>query len=475
MFKRNWAVLIVIMCSVVFLADIGFTVEKADKDAILQEISSFIDKNPDILRSAVFSMADDYQRNNKTDDAISLYEKALKVLPDNEDFLNRLANLYNQKTDYAKSAEIYAKLAGLKPENIWYYNMLSDTYRNAKQNDKAAAVWEDLMKKSSNADVFNQAANFYSRGNNMDKAISAMKKAVELKPDNLGYLQNLESFYMRAEKFSDAEAVCGKVMADAKDQWAKDWVNAELISIYQKQNKIADLTAKFEKDLAQAPNDISQYRKLADLYQRNNERDKAAGVYEKAVSAAVADRDINNRLLELYEASGNFEKAEQQIKKIMASAPNDNYLNERLANLLSRAGRKDDAKKAWQDFLAKAPNDAGTFSRFADRLNEWGDVDGAIAQYRKAQSLDANNLWYTMRVADVLIANQRSAEAKKELETIAAKTNDNWLKQEAQRKIGEIGAKTAPAVLAAPAPAAAGLSKEPAPKQTKAKKGLFGR
>jgi hypothetical protein len=46
---------------------IVFSVEKADKDAILQELSTVMDKNPDILRSTIYLLGDDYARQNKTD------------------------------------------------------------------------------------------------------------------------------------------------------------------------------------------------------------------------------------------------------------------------------------------------------------------------------------------------------------------------------------------------------------------------
>ena len=275
----------------------------------------------------------------------------------------------------------------------------------------------------------------------MDKAIEAVKKATELAPDNMGYLQNLGSFYMNAEKFDEAEAICKKILASSKDQWAKDWANSELINIYQRQDKLKDLALVFEKDLAQAPKELSHYRKLADLYQRSDERDKAIEVYKKAVTAGVADRDVDNRLLDLYEWSSEFDEAVSQIDKMIAAYPDENYLYERRADLLARSGKKDEAKKAWKEFLARTPNDAGVYSRFGDRLNEWGDVDGAVEQYKKAQSLDANNLWYTMRVADILIGKEKFKEATVELKNIIAKTTDDWMKQEAERKISDIDAR----------------------------------
>ncbi len=71
-------------------------------------------------------------------------------------------------------------------------------------------------------------------------------------------------------------------------------------------------------------------------------------------------------------------------------------------------------------------------------MNEWGDADAAIEQYRKAQSLDPSNLWYTMRVADILIAKGKLDEAKKELNGILKKASDDWMKEEAKRKISDI-------------------------------------
>lgn len=438
--KEMAVALVIFVVCVIFTSPI-FAVEKKDKDAILEEIGEFLETKPEILRNAIFSIGDEYLRANQVDKAIALYEKALKALPDSEDFLNRLGGLYNQKGDYSKAAQTYKRLTEIQPENVWYLNMLSDAYLNAKENEKAASLWEDLTKKSKNAEVFMQAANFYSRENNLEKAISAIKKAIELVPENMGYLQNLESFYLRVEKFSEAEEICNKILEGSKEQWANDWANSELINIYQRQDKLVDLAVRFEKELAQSPKDLSQYRKLVELYQRQNERDKAIEVYEKAVSAGIEDRDINFRLLDLYEWAEKFDKAEAQIKKIIAASPQDIYLYERLGNLLGRAKKLEEAKKVWQGFLEKVPNDAGAFSRFGDRLNEWGDVNGAIVQYKKAQSLDLNNLWYSIRIADLLISQESFEEAKQALNNIVSKTTDDWMKREAERRINEINSR----------------------------------
>lgn len=428
-----------------------FAVEQQDKDAIWTELNSFIDKDPDILRDIIFSMGDSYSRENKLDEAIALYEKALRILPDNEDFLNRLGSLHNQKGDYAKAAETYKRLTELRPDNMWYLNMLSGAYRNAGDKGKAGALWEGLMQESNDANFFMQAANFYSGENNMEKAIEAVERAVELEPANIAYLQNLESFYIRAERLGDAEEVCNRIAGLSEDVWIRDWVDSELINIYQRQDRLGELIERFENELTAAPDDVRQYKRIAVLYQRSNERDKAIEVLERTVAVSAEDMDINNRLLDLYEWSERFDSAEAQIKKIIAASPQDVYLYERLANLLSRAGKQKEAREAWRQFLENVPNDADALSRFGDALNGWGDVKGAIEQYRKAQSLDPNNFWYTMRVVDILISKERFGEAKQNLDDIIAHTSDDRIRQEAERKGNEIAGKLE---VAAPGPKA---------------------
>jgi|GEM_PF-1032213 len=431
---------IVAMALTMVMCGFAFAIEKSSKDALLEELSIMIDKNPDIIRTFVYSISNEYERVNNLEKAIAVFEEALQILPDNEDFLNRLGDLYNRKGDTAKVIEIYKKMTSLRPDNLWYYQRLSEAYRNLNDKTSASKVWEELLKKSKNGDVFMQAANFYSSEGEMDKAIEAGKKAVELSPDNQGYLQNLESIYIRAERFSDAEAICKKMLAPGsnKEQWVKDWANSELINIYQRQNRLSELEENFKVELTNAPKELSNYKRLAEVYLRGDKRDDAIGVYEKAIAVGVADRDINNRLLDLYEWTGKFDKAETLLAQMISGAPGDNYLYERLANIQGRAGKKDAAKTTWQKFLEKMQNDAGAYSRYGDRLNEWGEIDAAIAAYKKAQEIDNKNMWYTMRIVDMLTAKERFGEAIKELNVIIEKSGDEWLKEDAKRRLSDL-------------------------------------
>ena len=417
----------------------AFADQKQDTEAILDEIGVYADKDPSVLAGAVFALGDAYVRENEVDKALALYEKALNVIPDNENLLNRAGNLYNQKAQYDKVAAIYEKLTKIKPENSWYFQMLSNAYRMSGKKDEAGSIWKKLLEKKPNdPNIAMQAANFYTNVDDLDNAILMAQKAVQLSPKNIGYLQNLAGLYERAKDFDKAERAFTEVGRMAKDQWLKDWANREIVNIYQKQNRLDELESNLEARIKDNPDDITLLKELGELYSRKNETEKALGVYGKAAKISVNDRDVNNRLVDLYESTQQFEKAAGRLQKIIDATPNDPYLLERLANLYSKADKKEEARKTWQDLVSKVTTDAALYSRYAEALYRWKDLDAAVAQLKKAQSMDPANLTYTLRMASIFIDAKKIEEAKVALGKVSLEAKEGWMKQEAKRRLAEV-------------------------------------
>lgn len=434
-------IVLFVLCAVLCAACVAFADQKQDKEAILNELSSYSDKNPLALAGVVFSMGDVYSRENKTDEAIALYEKALNIFSDNEELLNRAGNLYNQKAAYDKAAAVYKKLTALKPDNIWYFQMLSNSLSMSGKKDESADVWKKLItERPEDLNILNQAATFYNNINDTNSAIPLAEKAVKLDANNIGYLQSLANLYAKAEKFDKAEEAYKKLAGITSDQWLKDWANGELLNLYQKQNKLDDLAVKLEAGLAEKPNDAGSLKMLGELYVKKGDNDKAFSVYEKAAGVSPEDRGINNKLVDLYEAQGKFNEAAIQLEKIVKIAPNELYLFERIANLYEKAGKKEESKKAWETVITKVTNDAALYLRYAEALYKSGDFNGAKAAFGK----------------------------------VVAEARDEWIKSEAKKRLEEmVNVKTEPEKPVTKEVAA----KEEKPKQeeSKKKKGWFGR
>ncbi|PJC48959.1 MAG: hypothetical protein CO035_00735, partial [Candidatus Omnitrophica bacterium CG_4_9_14_0_2_um_filter_42_8] len=284
-------IMLFILCFVLCAACVVFADQKQDKEAILNELNVYSDKNPLVLAGVVLSMGDAYARENKIDETIALYEKALNVFSDNEELLNRAGNLYNQKAAYDKAVAIYKKLTALKPDNIGYIQMLSSSLNMSGKKDESVDVWKKLVtERPEDPNILNQAAIFYNNANDANSAIPLAEKAAKLDANNTGYLQNLANLYARAEKFDNAEEAYKKLAGMTSDQWLKDWANGELLNIYQKQNKLDDLAVKLEAGLAEKPNDAGSLKMLAELYVKKGDNSKAFSVYERAAGVSPEDR-----------------------------------------------------------------------------------------------------------------------------------------------------------------------------------------
>jgi tetratricopeptide (TPR) repeat protein len=180
--------------------------------------------------------------NDPADSVISLYENAVKDKPDlSTYYYNRLGQLYinnaNGQNNYkSKAIELYSKLNDQYPNDPTWNDVLSTLitnpdslvviYKKAWENNKDDAVraWKYasaaikaadfkqavvpleflVSKESDNTNYWNQLANAYQKSDQLDKAIDAFKKVIQLDPSvkenylNLGIAYKDKGEYVNA-------------------------------------------------------------------------------------------------------------------------------------------------------------------------------------------------------------------------------------------------------------------------------------
>jgi tetratricopeptide (TPR) repeat protein len=165
-------------------------------------------------------------------------------------------------------------------------------------------------------------------------------------------------------------------------------------------------------------------------------------------SSANAAQDLKNVIDAKQKSSGQDTDTAPGIKANQAAAAHaqefiqvnsNSGATEDLANAYEIDGKKDDAKNVWETLLAKNANDTGLYVRYSEALNRMGDVNGAIAQLKKAQQLDPSIPFYTFRMADILAANNKQNEAKAILTKLINEAKDSWVKENAKTRLEQIG------------------------------------
>nr|MBU1327737.1 tetratricopeptide repeat protein [Candidatus Omnitrophota bacterium] len=179
------------------------------------------------------------------------------------------------------------------------------------------------------------------------------------------------------------------------------------------------------------------------------------GVFSICMSSANAAQDLKNvdedqqkesdynvKVPPPVQSGRRADQSAGQVQVFKQANPSDTFLEESLASEYERDGKKEDAKKTWKALMAKDTNNAELYGRYADALNRMGDASGAIAQLEKAQQLDSNNnMFYNLRMAEILAANNQQDEAKAILTKLMNETKDSYIKEDAKRRLDKIDAK----------------------------------
>ncbi len=157
-----------------------------------------------------------YKRDHKPEEVIPIYENAgaFRVGGYYDAYFN-LGIVYNESNQALKAKQNLLKAIESKPDNMECRFMLAQVYSKLNQPD-SVEYWLNKgaeLKKPDAADYYLIGTGFGKVGNNLDKAIEYLNKAVELNPKAELYYEDLGVAYGLAGRFDLAIATSRKLIA----------------------------------------------------------------------------------------------------------------------------------------------------------------------------------------------------------------------------------------------------------------------
>ena len=369
-----------------------------------------------------YNQAVQAQTDNKLDQAITLYQKAISEASSEPSYLYALGTAYQAKNDLDNAISSYQNALSLAPKNSDY----KKAYIAAKEF-KAAPLMDEAVKKHTAGDItdaiplYEQAlsinpdfahgwtnlAGAYQASGNFTKALEAYNKAYNLdnkgETDNLYFIglldENAGQGGKAAQDYSRylAASPRGTYINDARSRMTALKANPgqtqkiltaneqtkinESGSAYdqavklQQEGKLDEAVDQYKKAIAGQPNEAPYYYGLGTCYASKNDLPEAIKNYQKAIS--------------LNPQEPSFKQALKQANQALAAPLIESAIKKQTT---ADSAGKYDLNGAIADYEAalKLDDDANTHLNLGTAYQANNNLPRATSEYKRALQLDAS-------------------------------------------------------------------------------------
>ena len=289
----------------------------------------------------------------------------------------------------------YQHALELDPQNTRLAVRLGQIYASKRDLTNAVNVLETSLKASPNSTELLYWLGFSYRAENQDeKAITAFRRVLKIDPNNLNALGGLLDIHAQKDSLIDVIKLLDRAFHQ-KSGMSSYWM------------RLGDFYILM----------LKQKPTLADKIDRK----RIQACYEKALAVTPDDVDIVMRLADTYADNGDFQKAADAYEKLLAQQPDTPQVRERLALNYIRAGQKEKAAAILEDIIKHEPLHFGIYNYLGEIYEDLGQDEKAISNYQQSTVVNANQLLPYLRVALLQLKLKQFDAAAKTLSTVKEK------------------------------------------------------
>ena len=439
----------------------------------------------------------------KFEDAAAEYEVLSKQDPDDFGIYRELGELYLQLENQDKAKTVYQKMIDRNPKNAGTHLILAEIYAGHEWVDDAVVQYEKAISLApNNLDYIEYFGDFYLRQGNREKAletwnrmvaddnaiaanydrlgqlfkaknfkaeaIAAIRKTVELMPDEYRYHEALAKHLLENGDYDAALTEYTAAMKLAPNEFFAEKMNDKRIELYRRQgtllDKIENIEAELEKpgladtdifahhkQLAKMylklgnityalevllkakqfkPNDIGVNRWLATVYNRQGRRDEANAIYMSLIEIDSANaREYHAHIAKSYLNVMDFEAATASAKQMIANSPRNPEGHQLLAQIAKQSKNYDTAIDSLKQAIRLRPEAIDTRAELAVVYKLSGKLQQALAQYWRCWNLSdsvSDKLTFVKPLSEVYYDLGRRGDFAEKLKQMS-KSNTSWV------------------------------------------------
>jgi tetratricopeptide (TPR) repeat protein len=353
-----------------------------------------------------------YGRSELANKAMEEYRLAIEADPSSEFLTSGLAELY-VKTGRIRDAVLQAQdILKRDPNNLEAHKLLGRIYLrslgdlpgggNGSENVLKLAIeqYEQIVKIEPNSvDDHLLLGRLYRLNNDLQKAETELKTAVQLDPDSEEAVTTLSLLY--SDEGDTTRAL--QVLSSVPDTGRSAKLYAALGATYEQRKDYKSAIDAYKHAIQLDRDNLDAIRGLAENLLNDGQIDAALDQYKVIADANPEDAQTYLRISEIYRRQGKYDEALESLKKAEAMVPDALEVPYNVAVVYQAQARYDEAEKVLQDLLKKTEKPESSYSQsdrnnrgiFMERLGmvyrDQENYPAAVEAFRKMLTLGDDN------------------------------------------------------------------------------------
>lgn len=381
----------------------------------------------------VSTLAEAYNTAGKTlvdgkryNEALEMVLKAASLQPEESIYHYNLGGIY-QALDRPEDANVEYQLAGQVANDLRWRAAVADTFFDRKAYEYAIPLYDEVLRDSKNAHYFYRLGFSLSAVAAFRRAIEAYRQAILLVPEEAVYHANLANALTSQGEYMTGAAQKRKHYCDAVEEyqqaiainrdtaWYHHYLSLPLIRLSRFEEASEELREAIRLD----PKNVIARRELADCLCWQEKFDEAVHELEASKEAYPSILEIQMDLAKAYAQAGQYAQAVSLAEGISTVENPPEKATEFLTALRN-------AQETAGKLSIKSEN-AELFAALGQIHFQLGNLQAAVAQYRRAATLDPATPDYHKWLGNMLFKEDDWQGAASEWEKVVAQATDDAL------------------------------------------------
>ena len=273
----------------------------------------------------------------------------------------------------------------------------------------AARLYKQLLKTDpSNVDYLRELGAIYVKNGEDSKAIPYYEQIITFYPHYVDAMNSLGAIYRRLKRYEDSIEILQRALEEDRQTGS---VNYNLGFTYKEMGNYDDAIEAFEIVIAENPSDVLAYNHLGKIYFERKEYQKSITSYKRGLGVDKNHPILNYNLALCYDAAKMYPEAIRCYEAALKSKPGWLDAIKDFSSLLIKCQQTKEAADIVKHSIELHPNDVKLLCLLGEIYLADFDYDSATKTFKRAKSIDANNIKALSGLAESLEKNEDAIDA----------------------------------------------------------------